>query len=233
MIGSHRPASKRSRRGEPDGAPSDSSERVPRIATRWLCVRARCFKNNAVQFYDDDGFLTDAVGRFLAAGLKAGDRLVVIAAGQHRIGLLKHLEPCNGQAAVESGQLLMVDARETLAKFMVGDVPDPDLFHHAHSRLLATVRETGGGRIRAFGEMVDLLWRDGNSRAAIRLEELWNDAGKQHTFSLLCAYVMNNFYKEGDSLYISARSVASHGGKIEVRSSSENGTEFAVRLPVS
>ena len=30
----------------------------------------------------------------------------------------------------------------------------------------------------AFGEMVDLLWRDGNAKAALRLEELWNDAGK-------------------------------------------------------
>jgi len=123
----------------------------------------------------------------------------VIATEPHRTGLLQYLEPSNGQVAVESGQLLLVDAREMLAKFMVGDMPDPDLFQHALSRLLATVRETGGGRVRAYGEMVDLLWRDGNSRAAIRLEELWNDAGEQHTFSLLCAYVMNNFYKEGDA----------------------------------
>jgi len=57
----------------------------------------------------------------------------------------------------------------------------------------------GKGRLRAYGEMVDVLWRDGNSRAAIRLEELWNEAGKEHSFSLLCAYRMGNFYKEGDA----------------------------------
>ena len=46
--------------------------------------------------------------------------------------------------------------------------------------------------------MVDLLWRDGDRTAAIVLEELWNEAGRAHAFSLLCAYVMANFYKGGD-----------------------------------
>jgi hypothetical protein len=155
--------------------------------------------SHAVQFYDDDEFLFDAVGRFLAAGVKAGDRLVVIATEPHRAGFMKYLEPHNGHAAIESGQLLILDARHMLAKFMVGGMPDPDLFRDALSRVMTQLRETGEGRVRAYGEMVDLLWRDGNSRAAIRLEELWNDAGKEQTFSLLCAYVMNNFYKQGDS----------------------------------
>ena len=30
----------------------------------------------------------------------------------------------------------------------------------------------------AFGEMVALLWAEGNHAAAIRLEELWNDLQK-------------------------------------------------------
>jgi PAS domain S-box-containing protein len=46
--------------------------------------------------------------------------------------------------------------------------------------------------------MVDLLWQDGLRSAAIHLEELWNEAGRAHSFSLLCAYVMANFYKAGD-----------------------------------
>src|ERR1051325_61808 len=47
--------------------------------------------------------------------------------------------------------------------------------------------------------MVDLLWRDGEPDAAIKLEELWNDLASHYTFSLLCAYPMGNFYKESDS----------------------------------
>ena len=40
--------------------------------------------------------------------------------------------------------------------------------------------------------MVDLLWRRGEREAAIRLEEFWNDLAGLQTFSLLCAYYMDN-----------------------------------------
>ena len=39
------------------------------------------------------------------------------------------------------------------------------------------------------------LWRAGNSQAAVRLEELWNELAETHPFSLLCAYVMGNFHR--------------------------------------
>jgi signal transduction histidine kinase len=155
---------------------------------------------HAVQFYDCDTFLIETVGRFLGAGLEAGDRLIVIATEDHRRAFLHYLEPLDVHRAIERGQLTLVDARETLARFMVHDDPDPELFGDVIARLIADSEERfPGPRLRAYGEMVDLLWRDGSSRAAIRLEELWNDAGKVHSFSLLCAYVMGNFYREGDA----------------------------------
>jgi signal transduction histidine kinase/CheY-like chemotaxis protein len=45
--------------------------------------------------------------------------------------------------------------------------------------------------------MVDLLWRDGNAEAALKLEGLWNDLSGRRKFSLFCAYVMGNFYRIG------------------------------------
>jgi signal transduction histidine kinase len=45
---------------------------------------------HAVQFYEQDEHLFDTVERFLVAGLRAGDRLVVIATEEHRAGLLGH-----------------------------------------------------------------------------------------------------------------------------------------------
>src|SRR5207248_431872 len=47
-----------------------------------------------------------------------------------------------------------------------------------------------------FGELVALLWADGNRAAAIRLEELWDDLGKTHSFSLFCSYPMHDFSGE-------------------------------------
>ncbi|MGO9836578.1 MAG: ATP-binding protein [Polyangiaceae bacterium] len=155
--------------------------------------------HHLVHFYEDEGFLFDAVGRFLGAGLDAGDRLIVIATPEHREGFVRVLQDRHVDRAVAEGQLLLFDAREMLARFMVEGRPDRARFFRVLDDALA--RATGGrqgARVRAYGEMVDLLWRDGEQTSAIALEELWNEAGRAHSFSLLCAYVMANFYKGGD-----------------------------------
>ena len=54
--------------------------------------------------------------------------------------------------------------------------------------------------LRAYGEMVDLLWRDGHSQAAIELEVLWNKLALSLDFALLCGYSMGSFYKQVDQL---------------------------------
>jgi anti-sigma regulatory factor (Ser/Thr protein kinase) len=45
--------------------------------------------------------------------------------------------------------------------------------------------------VRAFGEMVALLWAAGDVAGAIELEALWNDLAEVREFSLLCAYSMS------------------------------------------
>jgi hypothetical protein len=52
--------------------------------------------------------------------------------------------------------------------------------------------------IRAYGEMVDVLWKAGQTDAAITLEMLWNSLASKHPFSLLCGYAMGQFYKQPD-----------------------------------
>jgi signal transduction histidine kinase len=151
-----------------------------------------------VQFYEEEESLFDMVGQFLGAGLSAGDRLLVIATPEHHKSFMQRLGPPGAQA-VQSGMITLLDARETLSNFMVDGAPDPARFRSLLSQVVArTKAKSPHASLRAYGEMVDLLWREGNSDAAIRLEELWNDAGQEHTFSLFCAYTVGNFYKEGD-----------------------------------
>src|SRR6185503_15422715 len=85
-------------------------------------------------------------------------------------------------------------------KFMVGDMPDWTLFSGVLGEVIDRSRR-GDSLIcvRAYGEMVDLLWRDGNKQAALRLEGMWNELASSRALSLLCAYVMGNFYKTGDN----------------------------------
>jgi PAS domain S-box-containing protein len=156
--------------------------------------------HHLVHFYEDEEVLFDVVGRFLGAGLEASDRLIVIATPEHREGFVRVLASRGADHAIAEGRLLLLDAREMLARFMVDGRPDRARFFRVLDDALArAIGGRQGVRVRAYGEMVDILWRDGNQTAAIALEELWNEAGRAHSFSLLCAYVMANFYKGGDA----------------------------------
>lgn len=155
--------------------------------------------DHVVQFYSDDARLTRVVADFLGEGLEVGDALVVIATEAHRGAFSRELlaRGLDVAVAVANGQLTFLDARATLDTFMVGEVPDWSAFVGNIGTILQQV-SAGGRRVRAYGEMVDLLWREGKRSAAIHLEGFWNEIAKLQSFTLLCAYVMGNFYKHAD-----------------------------------
>ena len=156
---------------------------------------------HVVQFYEDESFLVETVAQFMGRGIVADEPVVVIATAAHREAFCAQLRKkrIDVDGLCTSGQLTLLDAQETLATFMLDGTPDWERFNTVIGGVLDRSRAgREGGMIRAYGEMVDLLWRDGNRAAALRLEELWNDLGKLHRLDLLCAYVMDNFYKESD-----------------------------------
>jgi signal transduction histidine kinase len=166
-----------------------------------------------VQFYNDEGALSDAVGGFLAEGLRNGQSVVVIATAERteafRFALAAHGVD-SGEAA-RSGRLWILDAYEALALFMVDNMPDEQLFvTHVGGAIAKVINDSNQQAIRAYGEMVDILWREGNSTAAIRLEELWNDLAATHSFALLCAYAMGNFYHETNGAFEAVCKLHSH-----------------------
>jgi len=145
-----------------------------------------------VQFYEADGFLLNSLSGFIGRAIHADDGALVVATEAHRNGLDELLQ-ANGldvTTAKVRGQYRSLDAAETLSKFMVDGVPEPGRFNEFMGGVIASVTD-GRPRISAFGEMVALLWAEGNHAAAIQLEELWNDLQKTHSFSLFCAYPMN------------------------------------------
>ena len=145
---------------------------------------------HTVQFYEEDGFLARVVADFLADGLAAAQPAVVIATEDHRSSVSALLSA----RGLDSHSVQFLDAAETLATFMDGALPNAERFR---ATIGGVLRSVSAARpevpIRAYGEMVDLLWRDGNREGAIRLEQLWNDLASEHRFSLLCAYAMGNF----------------------------------------
>jgi signal transduction histidine kinase len=156
---------------------------------------------HAVQFYDDEAFLFETVGLFVRSALEAGDAAVIIATPAHTDGILNQLGKQARERALKAGQLVLIDAEAMLARFMLNDLPAAEPFFESIDRLLTSLAATlGPGQcIRAFGEMVDILWRQGKRAAAIELEKLWGQFSKTHELRLLCAYTMRDFYKSEDS----------------------------------
>jgi signal transduction histidine kinase len=157
---------------------------------------------HAVQFYEDEGFLCDAIVEFVMRALSDRQPALVIATRAHREGLTAGLNARGVDVARAwgSGELILLDARELLDQFMVGGMPDAGLFRAVVGAALERgARSREGATVRAFGEMVDLLWKEGKPEAAIRLESLWNELAEAYSFSLLCAYSLGGFEHADDA----------------------------------
>lgn len=153
---------------------------------------------HAVRFYEDSNSLCRIVSGFVAEGLALGQPALIIATQPHIDSIVANLTSAtiDVDGLKKKGDLLLLDARQTLATFMVNGQPDADFFKASASSALAQLARGRAGTIRAYGEMVDVLWKDGMSAAAIKLEMLWNRLANTHDFSLLCGYAMGNFYKD-------------------------------------
>jgi CheY-like chemotaxis protein len=153
---------------------------------------------HVVKFYNDEESLGRTVAEFLAAGLRERLPAIVIATQAHRRLIGRELEARNLNVRQLEGQgdLQMLDADEVLDRIMVGNEPDSVLFHATVDGLFERACQGGPARpIRAYGELVDVLWKGANPDGAIRLERLWNRVVTQGKLSLLCGYAVGNFSK--------------------------------------
>jgi MEDS: MEthanogen/methylotroph, DcmR Sensory domain len=150
-----------------------------------------------VQFYKaDEPALNRNVSGFLWDGLLRGDGLLVIATAQRRESLSSHLARLGADVALarREGQLAMLDAAEMLSRFMVDGQPHPERFQAAVDEALQFARPRAAeAGICAYGEMVGILWEAGQTTAAIRLEEFWNQLLREGGISLFCGYPIDIF----------------------------------------
>jgi MEDS: MEthanogen/methylotroph, DcmR Sensory domain len=142
-----------------------------------------------VQIYENEGVFLDTLEGFVSGGLKAGDSVIIIATVAHLNALEERLRAAgfDVEAARSQDQYIALVAEEVLAKFMVRDWPDDELFRKVVSDLLTHARKSGR-KVRAFGEMVAVLWAQGATGATVRLEHLWQALCQAEEFSLFCAY---------------------------------------------
>jgi PAS domain S-box-containing protein len=197
----------------------------------WQSREAQPESSHEVLFYDATSDLVAAAGAFLAAGLSADEPVVVIATGAH-CGVLCEWLGDDGFDVVkleQAGVVTLIDAGEMLARLVIRGRPNDVLFQRHIGALIA--RRAGQslrGRVRVYGEMVDLLFQAGDVNAAVKLEEMWNELQRRHTFSLLCAYVARSFDDESDVRRICA--THTHVQAVDARLRAEGCAPCAVDL---
>ncbi len=154
---------------------------------------------HAVRFYENERSLSRIVADFVRDGLADGNPGIVIATPTQRGAILRALiaRSLDVVKLQHSRDLVLLDGNETLSTFMTNGQPHPETFKDSMGDVIRNaVRGRADCTVRIYGQMVDILWKDGLHEAAIRLELLWNQLANIADFSLLCGYAMGNFYKD-------------------------------------
>jgi hypothetical protein len=157
---------------------------------------------HAVQFYLSENFLLGILSDFIVGALKGGDGVVIIATKAHREGLVKRLR----RRGIEAGDLrrkgkyVELDALETMAEFMVRGMPEFERFSEVIGRAITGAKdasEAADPRVMVFGELVALLLARRRVKFALMVEQFWGRLVNAGSFSLLCAYPIQEFEAAG------------------------------------
>lgn len=158
--------------------------------------------DHELELYGDDAELLDRLAVWVEEGLARDESVVVIATTSHVEGLEARLRAGNVDlvAARLEDRFIPLSAERMLERFMRNEWPDDDAFADTVGQVVNRAREDGRD-VRAFGEMVAILWERGHTAATVRLEYLWNQLLRTERFPLFCAYPRAGFTQRSkDSL---------------------------------
>lgn len=158
---------------------------------------------HAVQLYEDDVFLVEILARVMSEGLERGEAVVTITTARHHEALAERLarDGIDVEPLRDAERYVALDAAETLAALLVDGSVDAERFQATVGAAIDRAASTTlQGKVRAFGELVALLWAEGKREAALALEGLWDaERLRRRGFSLLCAYPLTAFSAADDT----------------------------------
>ena len=149
-----------------------------------------------VQIYQDEVFYGEAISHFAAEGILRGESIILVPTKEHWGNISRRLKGKGFDTSelIRRGQLTLLDADDTLPKFMVGNEPDGRIFKPLARQAIAKARAGGAyPRVRWWGEMVNVLYVNGNSRGSNRLEEYFDEVAHEESIAIFCSFLMDKF----------------------------------------
>jgi anti-sigma regulatory factor (Ser/Thr protein kinase) len=149
-------------------------------------------QGHTVAFWSTDAELGDTVSRYLTAGLIAGEACVMAVTPEHQVVIEAALEArgIDVAAARAIGQYLPLNAVDIHRALEVDGHIDPRAFRDIVGAVV-TATAARWQTFRAFGEIVDLYWRDERQHLSLELEQCWNQLRAEISFPLYCGYELS------------------------------------------
>jgi DNA-binding NarL/FixJ family response regulator len=165
--------------------------------------KSKITRKHEVEFYSDDPAFVVGFARSIEAALKAGNSVILVATGSHREGILQKLQErkVDISACIERGSYLAVDVGEMLLTFMRDDVPEPTRFFKVAEDLITSAARAAAkhpSRVLVCGECASVLWAQGKTDAAVKVEQLCNQLTEPYDIDILCGFTLNKFYCQED-----------------------------------
>lgn len=150
--------------------------------------RPQCCEHVA-HLYTDSNILLGKVASFITPALLEGHAAVIAATQEHIDGLLRRInnDQIDVERLLERRQLICVDAEQLLANILDNNQINWESLQTMMEPEIeaATARF---GELVVYGEVVNVLWQQGNYAGAHALEQWWNELVKRYGFALMCGY---------------------------------------------
>jgi two-component system cell cycle sensor histidine kinase/response regulator CckA len=140
--------------------------------------------------YRTDGFLCGRVAAWLAEALRGDGGAIALTEARYHAHLRQALalEGVDADALTAAGRLVILDAAATLARILASGPPTTEAVRRVAGPWLDSVRAASGPEIRAYGDMVNVLWERGQPDVALVLEQIWHELLQGTQVELLCGY---------------------------------------------
>jgi hypothetical protein len=160
--------------------------------------------DHLVQVYENEKIFLDTLEGFAGTGFLANDSVVIIATSTHLDALNARLRSHSFDlnALIKGDQYIPIKAEDLLSILLVDGWIDEKIFNSFITDIVNRAKQRNG-KVRAFGEMVAVLWEQGLCGATVQLENLWNQLHGKSPFTLFCAYPKTGFMQStNDSIDI-------------------------------
>lgn len=144
-------------------------------------------RDHPVHIYERDADLVESVARWVHDGLVHDDVILLIATPEHVAAVEREVASLGGDLTGFRERHVVLDVDAVRHDLVVDGHADANRFAELVGRVVTGAREQRR-RVRAFGELVAVLWHEQQVAAALELETMWDAMARHADLAILCAY---------------------------------------------